>query len=153
MLQQRKYIIWAFLIFLFVFAGIYFVMKFATEKNAECGTVSDGLLTNSDTSRENKDGKILFLNKCAACHILFRDATGPDLIGFTRRGPWADKGKVLDYLTNPEKFYKENKSAYIENLYHYNQVRHQFFLISQEEVDALIRYLDSSEEKWYNIQR
>ena len=142
MRHQSKYIIWAFLIVLFVFAGIYFIMTFAIEKNAECGTVNDDLITNSDTSREYKDGKILFQTKCAACHILFMDATGPDLLGFTRRGPWADKRKVLDYLTNPQKFYKENKSIYIEKLYEYSEVSHQIFLISQDEIDAIIRYLD-----------
>lgn len=146
MRRQSKYIIWAFLLVLFVFAGIYFIMTFAIEKNAECGTVNDDLITNSDTSREYKDGKILFQTKCAACHILFMDATGPDLIGLTRRGPWADRRKVSGYLTNPEKFYKENKSVYIEKLYQYSQISHQVFLISQEEVDALIRYFDSSEK-------
>ena len=121
-------------------------MTFAIEKNAQCGTVNDDLITNSDTSREYKNGKILFQTKCAACHILFMDATGPDLIGFTKRGPWADRRKVSGYLTNPEKFYKENKSVYIEKLYRYSQISHQVFLISQEEVDALIRYFESTEK-------
>ena len=146
MLRQKKYIIWSFLGFLFLFAGIYIVLKFANGKNAGCGTVSDASLTNSDTSKQYIDGKILFINKCGACHILSLNATGPDLTGFTTRGPWADNRKGREYLTNPEKFYKENRSAYIEKLYQYSPVSHPLFLISQEDADALIRYVDSSKK-------
>jgi cytochrome c2 len=143
--NQSKYIISAFLIITLVFAGFYFISRFILkEKGSPIENLS---YQTTDTSKQRYDGKIIFQNKCAACHILFMDATGPDLIGFTRRGPWADKRKVLDYLTNPQKFYKENKSTYIEKLYEYNEVSHQIFLISQEEVDAIIRYLDFSKKK------
>jgi cytochrome c2 len=143
-LNQRKYIILAFLIFSFIFAGIYFVMGFAAKKNdGWCGTESNYVSIDADTSKQHKDGKIIFQNKCAACHILGIDATGPNLIGFRERGPWSDKKKIFDYLTDPNKFLKNKSGKYVVDLYNSTPFVHPAFLISQEEVDALIRYLQA----------
>lgn len=142
MLHQRKYIILAFLIFSFVFAGTYFIIDFLAKRNAAwCGTESNYVSIDADTSKQYKDGKIIFQNKCAACHILGIEATGPNLIGFRERGPWSDKKKIFDYLTDPNKFLKNNSSKYVIDLYKSTPVNHPVFLVSEQEVDALIHYL------------
>jgi cytochrome c2 len=148
MSDPRKYIIWAFLIFALVFAGIYFAMDFISIKSSPgyCGTVDDNTFINNDTSRSYKDGKTLFQNKCAACHVIHRDFTGPDLIGFTKRGPWSDRKKILAYLKDPWKFYKENRTKYIEDLYNSSPVAHPAFFLNEKEIDDLIYYLDSEEK-------
>ena len=132
----------AFLIFSFVFAGIYFIVDFVTKRNADwCGTEANFASIESDTSREYKDGKILFQNKCAACHILGINAVGPDLLGFTARGPWGNEKVFFDYLKDPQKFYKANMTKYVIDLYKSTPIDHPAFSISEAEVDALILYL------------
>ena len=96
MLNQRKYIILAFLIFSIVFAGIYLIKVFVAKRNAAwCRTENNYALIKGDTSREYKDGKILFLDKCGACHILGLNAVGPDLLGFAARGPGVTRNSFL----------------------------------------------------------
>ena len=142
MLHQRKYIISAFLIFSFVFAGIYFIKNFSEKRNSDwCGTENNYALIESDTSKEYKNGKILFQQQCASCHILGINAVGPDLLGFAARGPWGNKKFFFDYLKDPQKFYKDNESQYVKYLYKSTPVNHPDFLVSEEEVDALIHYL------------
>ena len=150
MLNQRKYIVRAFLTFATLFAGIYFTMGFISRENnvGYCGTADNYTFINKDTSKSYKDGKGLF-QKCAACHILFKDFTGPDLIGFTKRGPWSDRKKILAYLNDPLKFYKENRTKYVEDLYNSSPVAHQVFFCNEKQIDDLIYYLDS-EEKYRN---
>ena len=115
--------------------------------------MSDASLTNSDTSREYKDGKILFQSRCASCHILFRDFVGPDLIGLTKRGPWGDRNKVLMYLRDPFKFSKENKSKYLDSLEKKNPaIHHLAFSLVEKDIDGFLYYIDS-EEKWHKIQK
>ena len=146
---QRKYIIGGFLTFVTLFVGIYFGMGFILRKDSlgYCGTVNDYALISNDTSRSYKDGKVLFQNKCAACHILFKDFTGPDLIGFTKRGPWGDRKKIIEYLADPNKFYKENKSSYVEELYKKNiAITHQAFFLTEKELNDIIYYFDSEEK-------
>ena len=130
---QRKYIIGAFLTFAILFVGIYFAISFISRKNnpGYCGTRDDYSFINRDTSSNYKDGKVLFQKECASCHILFKDFVGPDLIGFTKRDPWGDRKKILMYLANPNKFYKENKSKYVEDLYNKYPTATQIFLFNR----------------------
>jgi cytochrome c2 len=147
MAGQRKYIIGGFLTFATLFVVIYFVMGFISRKNSPgyCGTVDNYAFINKDTSRSYKDGKALF-QECASCHILFKDFTGPDLIGFTKRGPWGDRKKILMYLADPDKFYKENKSTYVEELYKKSPINHQVFFLTDKELNDFIYYIESEEK-------
>jgi len=53
----------AFLIFSFVFAGTYFIIDFLAKRNAAwCGTESNYVSIDADTSKQYKDGKIIFQN-------------------------------------------------------------------------------------------
>jgi len=142
MLDQRKYIIGAFLILVVVFTGIYFAMGFISTKSSPgyCGTVDDIKFINPDTSKDYKNGKNLFLNKCAACHILHKDAAGPDLIGVTQRGPWTIRKNIYDFLKDPMKFKLSNK--YMQELRKKYPIEHQAFLIDDKEVDAILRYIE-----------
>ena len=145
MLSKRKSIISAFLIFAFIFVGFYFVTGFNSKRrNIECGAIGD-LYINTDTTKKYKDGKALF-QQCSACHILFKNFTGPDLIGFTKRGPWGDRKQILGYLNDPQKFHKENRIKYVEDLYNSSPVAHQVFFWNEKEIDDLVYYLESEEK-------
>jgi cytochrome c2 len=141
-LKQRKHIIYIFIIF---FAAFYFLSGFIANKPGSCATVDDLTYINNDTTKQYKDGKRLF-QQCAACHVLFKNFTGPDLIGFTKRGPWGDRNNILSYLNNPFKFYELNQSRYVDSLYVSTPVSHMIFLWQKEDVDNFIYYLESEEK-------
>jgi len=145
MLNRRKHIISAFAIFTIVFIGFYFVTGTRSRnKGSYCGTSDPH--TYRDTTKRYSEGKTLFRQQCASCHILFKDFVGPDLIGFTTRGPWNSKEKVLDYLNDPNKFYNNNKNKYVIDLYSSSQVAHLVFSWKEKEIDDFIYYLDSEEK-------
>jgi hypothetical protein len=62
-------------------------------------------------------GKILFEQKCGACHILGKPLTGPDLAHFKRRFPF-DEGNSIYYrhLSEQLKIISENKSRKVYTL-------------------------------------
>jgi Cytochrome c len=140
--DQRKYIIQAFLIFAIVFVGIYFVTGFISIKSnpGYCGTVEDNKIINLDTSRKYVDGKILFQSKCAACHTVQIDIAGPALAGVTERGPWTDRKNIYDFLKNPMKFRISDK--YMQDLRKKYPFAHPAFLMENEDVDAILRYIN-----------
>jgi cytochrome c2 len=140
--DQRKYIIWAFLICVVVFAVIYFAMSFNSTKSSSgySGIVDDNKFLNQDTNRNYINGKILFQNKCAACHMIHLDATGPDLAGVTQRGPWTNKENIYDFLKNPRKFELSNK--YMQELRKKYPGAHPVFSMDDKDVDAILRYIE-----------
>lgn len=46
-------------------------------------------------------GKVFFNSKCASCHQVHKDATGPKLTGFEGRHKWADHAELLKWVQNP----------------------------------------------------
>jgi cytochrome c2 len=48
-----------------------------------------------------QDGKQLFNGKCASCHQIFKDATGPALMGLEERHTWSDHNEILKWAHNP----------------------------------------------------
>ena len=147
MLRRKKYIIWTLLIFSAVFISFYIITKLFSRQDENDFVVPENFIfIVADTTKQYKEGKTLFFQQCAACHILFRDLTGPDLVGFTKRGPWTDKKKVLSYLADPFKFYKENKSKYVDSLYESSPVSHPAFLWNEKKFDDFIYYLKSEEK-------
>jgi len=46
-------------------------------------------------------GKTIFMSKCAACHQVLKDGTGPALAGLEDRHTWADHNELLKWIQNP----------------------------------------------------
>ena len=56
------------------------------------------------TTANAQDGKAIFNSKCAACHNVFKNSTGPALGGMEERGPWSDRKKLYAWIHNPAAF-------------------------------------------------
>jgi hypothetical protein len=106
-----------------------------------------------NTSEIFVKGKNLFRSKCASCHVLFKDMTGPDLIGFTERGPWKDRQNIYQWIRNPSGFAKKNQYAR-ELMDSYNVQMTAFDGIGNKEIDAICEYIIEAEkismERWYS---
>ena len=126
--------------------GGFIISKISSiEKAKEKPIISN----NSDVSRNSNivisasKGKILFLEKCAACHHIFKDGTGPALTGLEGRGLWADRVKLYEWIRNPSAFMK--KDPYTESLKTiYGSVMTAFPGLSNEEIDAIVDYINQS---------
>jgi cytochrome c2 len=110
--------------------------------SVDCGTVSPQ--GNKNLSAAALKGKALFMGKCASCHNIFKDLTGPRLAGFRERGPWADIKNVYAWIRNPQAFMKKNE--YTRNLKDQfsGGMMTAFSDMSNQDIDAIIEYINSS---------
>lgn len=87
-----------------------------------------------------QDGKALFQQKCQSCHTVFKDMTGPALMGLEERGKWSDHAEILKWATNPAAYMA--KDPYTQGL----KTRFGSMMTSQEltlkDVDAIVSYIN-----------
>ena len=110
MIRQVNYIIYAVLILCTAGAGLGLIKKISSVKIIAkenetffCGTNDQHAKNLSGIATK---GKGLFLSKCASCHSVFKDMTGPALLGFEDRGLWSDQNKLYEWIKNPSAFMK-----------------------------------------------
>ena len=89
-------------------------------------------------------GKYLFESKCATCHLVNGDATGPSLMAVRYR--WAEGGalpeSVYDWVNNWEE--TASKDPYAANVVGYTSTSHTNFPdLSKEAIDRIYDYIDS----------
>lgn len=144
--SQVNYIIYAVLILFAVGSVSLAIQKipFAStvEKSEEafCGTVTRYSHAFSETAEK---GKVIFMSHCAACHNLYKDQTGPSLLGLENRGPWSDRKNLYEWIRNPGAFMKKN--GYARSLKErFGSMMTAFPHLSDEEIDAIAAYIIES---------
>jgi len=152
--RQVHYIVYASLLLLLIFCVSLLLRHFTTETSQEnqSQTISDYKTENSipEIKPSSSQGKTLFQSKCASCHNLFKDATGPGLFGFQNRGPWGDKKNIYEWIRNPSAFMKGDK--YTQALKTaYGSMMSAFPDLSDEEIDAICEYINYAEKINYSI--
>ncbi|TWC28397.1 cytochrome oxidase Cu insertion factor (SCO1/SenC/PrrC family) [Pseudomonas sp. SJZ079] len=86
-------------------------------------------------------GRYLFRKTCAACHTIGQgEALGPDLRGVTSRrsNDWLRR-----FIKAPEQMLEHKDPTALELFARYNQVRMPNLYLGDEDLEALIRYLDN----------
>ena len=90
-----------------------------------------------------QDGKALFQSKCASCHALFKDGTGPALANLEERHTWSDHKELLSWIKNPSAYMA--KDAYTQGLKaKFGSMMQAFPDITQAEVDAIVTHINSA---------
>ncbi len=80
------------------------------------------------------------MSKCASCHALFKDMTGPSLAMAIRSEQWADRKRLYDWIRNPEAFMK--KDPYTKGLKEkFGSMMTAFPNLSNEEIDDIVEYI------------
>jgi len=80
------------------------------------------------------------MGKCASCHQIFKDATGPALMNLEDRGKWSDHNEILKWTANP--------AAYMVNDPYTQGLKTKFgsMMTNQEltlkDVDAIVSYIN-----------
>jgi hypothetical protein len=91
-------------------------------------------------------GKLLYNGKCASCHRIFTNATGPALRNVQNRGPWKNRANLLAWLRNPARFFSTPGGQYINELRktYNNSIMTGFSDIDMNTVQALLTYINNT---------
>lgn len=148
-MKEVKYILHAFLLLLaFIISFICLKIIYSINEPAPQTVLIDNSGT---TTVSNSKGRSLFQSKCASCHIIGKDATGPALIGFGERGPWAERKNVYEWIKNPMEFMKKNE--YTQNLKKAfgGNMMASFPDLSNEDIDEIINYINGMNQRSNSI--
>jgi mono/diheme cytochrome c family protein len=122
-----------------VFTGIIFVL-------GGCNTADEKeVSTQKPLPATIAKGKQLFQTRCASCHKVNQELTGPALNGAEAR--WPDKEKLYAFIRNSEEVIRQDKYAR-ELWLQYNQT----IMLAQpdltdEDIRAVLDYINSAAEK------
>lgn len=93
-----------------------------------------------------QDGKSLFISRCASCHQVFKDGTGPKLGGVINQAPYNGDMKKMYYWIR-------NTGTLVETDPHYKALMDQYkslmppipeSALSNEEIDAIFAYIEQT---------
>ncbi|RYM32052.1 c-type cytochrome [Brumimicrobium glaciale] len=91
-----------------------------------------------------QDGQKIYETKCSVCHILGKDATGPNLIGV--KAKWeGEEENLYEWVLNPAKLIESGKSERAKVAEQFSAAFMTPQNISLEEAKAVIEYADSYE--------
>jgi len=144
--RQVLYITYAHLLLAIVAGGIVFIQKISStsfSKQVQEESISKTEELAIALSPAAAAGKSLFLSKCQSCHVPGKKMIGPDLIGFTSRGPWSDRKNVYAWLRNPQAFIEKNE--YTRNLLkeYSGTIMTPFPSLKESEIDQIVAYLEA----------
>ena len=136
------------LFFLIIISSLIFscLNKKKTAKTDEyfCG-VKDDQIFNIDSGENQPE---IYKRKCASCHLINKDATGPKLIGVLDRIPnqkWFEL-----YIKNEDSLLK-NGDNYANEISKFSEVNniHNFNDLTTEEINTLKKYIRGDiNSKW-----
>jgi cytochrome c2 len=91
-------------------------------------------------SSNGYDGEMLYMSKCASCHHIFKDLTGPSLMTALTSGRWDDRKNLYEWIRDPAAFMK--KDSYTKELkVVYGSMMTGFPNLKDEEIDAIVEYV------------
>ena len=107
--------------------------------NSAC-IVLIALLISSTAANAAPDGKALFMSNCAACHNPIKDATGPALQNVDKHAH--GKEWIYKWVHNPPAIIASGDPHAKELQAKYVAVMTAFPALSNEEIDAILKYAD-----------
>lgn len=95
------------------------------------------------------DGQMLFMRKCASCHNIFKDMTGPALQPAFAGDRWDDRKKLYEWIRYPASFMK--KDPYTRKLKDiYGSMMTGFPDLEDEQIEAIVVYVISTSQPVYH---
>jgi len=119
----------------FVLLSIIFVSACTNQQ-----AVNPGTNTNTNTVAL-EEGKTIFYGRCASCHMVNKEMTGPALRGVEDR--WPDKKKLYAFIRNSGELIKTD--PYAKNLWlQYNQTEmNKHPDLSDSQIEHILQYIKS----------
>jgi cytochrome c2 len=95
----------------------------------------------NEISKINGDGRALFQDNCASCHSVFKDMTGPALIGVEER--IKDKKLLYAWIRNPQAVLKTGNPYFKQLVKRFdNMMMTPFSSLSDDEIEAILDYIE-----------
>lgn len=107
-----------------------------------CGPQAEEQPVSPAEIAQNSDGKKLFMARCASCHMVNRELSGPALKGVTSR--WPDAQKLYAFIRNSEEMV--GSDAYSRQLWlKYNQtIMPAQPDLSDAQIKSILDYIESA---------
>lgn len=100
-------------------------------------------VVNSYAQGDVAAGKAIFQNKCASCHNVLKDGTGPMLKDLEGRHKWSDHNELLKWINNPAGYMATD--SYTQGLKaKYGSMMTAFPEITLKDVDNLVAYINDA---------
>lgn len=98
----------------------------------------------SPSAQSNLDGEAIFKTNCASCHTIWGGKlVGPDLAGVSQK---RDRQWLIDFIASPDKVLAANDPIANSLLLEFNNIPMPNQNLSQDEVLAVIGYLEAQEK-------
>jgi mono/diheme cytochrome c family protein len=128
--------------------GVLFILKIiftSTVESESSNYIDEEKSTVSYTlSDKAVKGQDIFMRKCASCHALLKNMTGPSLKSAISNEQWSDRKKLYAWIRDPVSFMKND--AYTQRLKkEYGSMMAAFPTITDEEIEAIVEFIKSSE--------
>lgn len=93
-----------------------------------------------------QDGKALFQQKCASCHAIDKNLTGPALRGVEDR--WPNKADLYSWIRNSAALVKAGHPRAVEVFNQFNKIQMTAFPeLKDAEIDAILAYINTPIKK------
>lgn len=107
-----------------------------------CAAVIFVFLLTFSTGVQAQDGKALFQQKCASCHAIDKNLTGPALRGVEDR--WPNKADLYRWIRNSAALIKEGHPRAVEVFNQYNKIQMPAFPeLKDADIDAILAYINA----------
>jgi mono/diheme cytochrome c family protein len=107
-----------------------------------CAAVVFVFLLTFSTGVQAQDGKALFQQKCASCHAINKNLTGPALSGVEDR--WPNKADLYRWIRNSAALIKEGHPRAVEVYNQYNKIQMTAFNeLKDADIDAILAYINA----------
>jgi mono/diheme cytochrome c family protein len=107
-----------------------------------CAAVVFVFLLTFSTGVKAQDGKALFQQKCASCHAINKNLTGPALSGVEDR--WPNKADLYRWIRNSAALIKEGHPRAVEVYNQYNKIQMTAFPeLKDADIDAILAYINA----------
>ena len=144
--RQINYIIYAFLYLIVIGSGYWFIQKLSVKKTNQVELKTPiPQKQNIELTGTAAKGKTLFMSKCASCHALFKNMTGPSLFGFEKRGSWSERKNIYEWIRNPSAFMEKNEYARKLKESSGGTMMTGFPDMTNEEIDSICDYIKYAE--------
>lgn len=108
-----------------------------------CAAVIFVFLLTFSTGVQAQDGKALFQQKCASCHAVDKNLTGPALKGVEDR--WPNKADLYRWIRNSAALIKEGHPRAVEVFNQYNKIQMTAFPeLKDADIDAILAYINTA---------
>jgi mono/diheme cytochrome c family protein len=94
-----------------------------------------------DNTPQFEEGKAIFFARCASCHMVNKEMTGPALRGVEKR--WPDKKKLYAFIRNSEDFLKTDTYAHTLWLQYNQTMMTKHPDLTDAQIDQVLGYINS----------